>query len=96
MQQIRTKFLALYTYIRKSLKNPLSFLEGMQVTVFFDRENKEKKVELGKNMLVRDLLAKMNVNPVTVIVSRGDTIIIEDEKLKENDKIKLFSVISGG
>ena len=68
----------------------------MHVTVFFDRENREKTVELGKNMLVKDLLAKMNINPVTVIVSRGDSIIAEDEQIKENDKINLFSVISGG
>ena len=68
----------------------------MQVRVFFDRENKEKTVEVGANMLVKDLLAKMNINPVTVIVSRGDSIITEDEGLKENDRIKLFSVISGG
>ncbi len=68
----------------------------MQVTVFFDRENREKTVELGKNMLVRDLLAKIGINPVTVIVSRDDSIIAEDEKIQEKDKIKLFSVISGG
>ena len=68
----------------------------MQVTVFFDRENKEKEIELENNMLVKDLLAKMNINPVAVIVSRDDSIITEDEKLEENDKLKLFSVISGG
>lgn len=68
----------------------------MQVRVFFDRENQEKTFELGANMLVKDLLAKMNINPVTVIVSRDDNIITEDEQLEENDKIKLFSVISGG
>ncbi len=68
----------------------------MKVTVFFDRENKEKTVELERNMIVKDLLAKMNINPVTVIVSRDDNIITEDEQLKENDKIKMFSVISGG
>ena len=68
----------------------------MQVTVFFDKENKEKKVELDSNALVKDLLSKMNINSVTVIVSRDDNIITEDEKLEENDKIKLFSVISGG
>ena len=68
----------------------------MEVIVFYDRENTEKTVELGKNMLVKDLLAKMNINPVTVIVSRDNNIITEDEELKESDKINLFSVISGG
>ena len=68
----------------------------MGVIVFYDRENKEKTVELGKNMLVKDLLAKMGINPVTVIVSRGDSIITEDEQIGEDDRINLFSVISGG
>lgn len=68
----------------------------MQVAVFYDKENREKMVNLEKNMQVRDLLAKMNINPVTVIVSRNDNIIPEDEKLNDKDKLKLFSVISGG
>ena len=68
----------------------------MQINVFFDRENKEKTIELDINSSVKDLLAKMNVNPVTVIVSRDDSIITEDEKVNDSDKIRLISVISGG
>ena len=68
----------------------------MQISVFFDRENKEKTIELGKNSLVKDLLANMKINPVTVIVSRDNNIITEDEKINDKDKIRLFSVISGG
>ena len=68
----------------------------MQINVFFDRENKEKTIELDINSSVKDLLTKMNVNPVTVIVSRDDNIITEDEKVNDSDKIRLISVISGG
>ena len=68
----------------------------MQIDVFFDKENKEKIIELDVNSSVKDLLAKMDVNPVTVIVSRDDNIITEDEKVNDSDKIKLISVISGG
>ena len=68
----------------------------MQINVFFDRENKEKTIELDINSSLKDLLTKMNVNPVTVIVSRDDNIITEDEKVNDSDKIKLISVISGG
>jgi len=68
----------------------------MQINVFFDRENKEKTVDLDLNSSVKDLLTKMNINPVTVIVSKDNTILTEDEKVNENDKIKLISVISGG
>lgn len=68
----------------------------MQINVFLDRENKEKTIELDINSSVKDLLAKMNINPVTVIASRDDNIIMEDEKINDKDKIRLISVISGG
>ena len=68
----------------------------MQINVFFDREKKEKDIELDENSSIKDLLAKMNINPVTVIVSRENNIILEDDKINDKDKIKLISVISGG
>jgi sulfur carrier protein ThiS len=68
----------------------------MQINVFFDRENKEKTVEVDENSSVKDLLGKMKINPVIVIVSRDNNILTEDEKINDRDKIKLISVISGG
>ena len=68
----------------------------MQINVFFDRENKEKTIEVDENSSVKDLLGKMKINPVTVIVSRDNNILTEDEKINDRDKIKLISVISGG
>ena len=68
----------------------------MDIKVFYDRENKEKTLELDGNTSVKDLLKKMNINPITVIVSRNDNIILEDEELKDKDDIKIISVISGG
>ena len=68
----------------------------MKLKIFYDRENKEKTIILGDNLTVKDLLARLNINPVTVIVSKNKEIILEDEKLKENDDIKIISVISGG
>jgi len=68
----------------------------MQISVFYDRENKENTIEIGENSSVKDLLANMKINPVTVIVSRDNNIITEDEKVNDNDKIRLISVISGG
>ena len=68
----------------------------MQINVFFDRENKEKTIEVDENSSVKDLLDKMKINPVTVIVSKDNNILTEDEKINDKDKIKLISVISGG
>jgi len=68
----------------------------MRINVIYDRENKEKTIELASNSSVRDLLEKMKINPVTVIVSRDNDIITEDERLNSKDKIRIISVISGG
>ena len=68
----------------------------MKLKVFYDRENKDETVEFDKAITVKDLLKKMNINPVTVIVSKNSSIITEDEKLDDNDDIKIISVISGG
>ncbi|MBI2650560.1 MoaD/ThiS family protein [Candidatus Woesearchaeota archaeon] len=66
----------------------------MNVSVFIDREN--KTIQLNNISIVSDLLKKLNINPVTVIVSRNNELILEDEKLKDNDEVKILSVISGG
>ena len=68
----------------------------MKLKVFYDRENREKTVELNDNATIKDLLKKMEINPVTVIVSRNNDVVLEDEKLKDKDDIKIISVISGG
>ena len=68
----------------------------INVSAFIDRENRNTNIELDKNSIVADLLKKLNINPVTVIVSRNNELILEDEKLKDRDKIQILSVISGG
>ena len=71
-------------------------MSKINVNVFVDRNSLNKAVELEDGMLVIDLLKKISVNPVTVIVSRNNELILEDEKLKDKDEIKVLSVISGG
>ena len=71
-------------------------MEKINVKVFIDRENKNTTLELENKALVLDLLEKLKINPVTVIISRNNELILEDEKLNDNDEIKILSVISGG
>lgn len=68
----------------------------LKVRIFVDRNNLDKTVELDNKSTVSDLLNELKINPVTVIVSRGNELILEDEKLNNNDEIKILSVISGG
>ena len=71
-------------------------MNKIKINAFIDKENKNKIIELENNILVSDLLKKLNINPVTVIVSRNNELILEDEKLNNDDEIKILSVISGG
>ena len=66
----------------------------MKVNVFYDKEDRKETIEVDGT--VKDLLKKMNINETTVIVARDDQIILSDSPLKENDDIKILSVVSGG
>jgi len=68
----------------------------MKVEVFIERENAKKTVELDGNTKVIDLLKTLNINPVSVIVSKNGEVVIEDTLIKDKDKIDIYSVVSGG
>ena len=68
----------------------------MEIKAFIDRENSSKSAELDRDATIKDLLASLKINPVTVIVAKNGELVMESEKINENDNIKIFSVISGG
>ncbi len=53
-------------------------------------------VELSEKSTVLDALRKLSINPEIFIVSRNGEIIHEHETLRNNDKLELIKVISGG
>jgi len=71
-------------------------MNKIKINVFIDRESRNKTLDLNSSSIVADLLKKLDINPVTVIVSRNNELVLEDEKLSNNDKIRILSVISGG
>jgi sulfur carrier protein len=68
----------------------------MKISVYLDKVNKTSEVELDENSEVKDLLKNLKINPVEVIVSRNNELILEEEKLKDSDEVRILSVISGG
>ena len=68
----------------------------MKINVFIERENKKKTLNLKNGSTTLDLLKSLNINPVTVIVSKNKELITEDQKLRNKDEIKIHSVVSGG
>ncbi len=71
-------------------------MSKINIKVYIDKENLSKITELNNGSIVSDLLKNLKINPVTVIVSRNNELILEDEKLNDNDELKILSVISGG
>ncbi len=67
----------------------------MNITVFQERENLTKKVPF-KGHTVKDLLHQLKINAEAVIVVKNNEVITEDHPLKDQDKLELLSVISGG
>lgn len=61
--------------------------------VYLERENKTVEV---KELNVKEILKKLNINSTTVIVAKNNELITEDAKLSQDDKIKILPVISGG
>lgn len=49
-----------------------------------------------KAKTVKEVLEKLNINLETVIVIKDNELVLEDEKLKDKDKIKLIPVVSNG
>ena len=71
-------------------------MSKINIKVYIDKENLSKITELNNGSIVADLLKKLNINPVTAIVSRNSELMLEDEKLNDNDEVRILSVISGG
>jgi sulfur carrier protein len=58
--------------------------------------NPRREVEIEGPRRVADLLSALDVNPESVLVIRGDTLLTKDEEVADTDLIELRPVISGG
>lgn len=62
--------------------------------LFLEKENKNLDIKFRGN--VKNLLSFLNINSESVIVVKNNEIVTEDEKIDDNDNVKILSVISGG
>ncbi|MCL4292968.1 MAG: MoaD/ThiS family protein [Acidimicrobiia bacterium] len=58
--------------------------------------NPRREVEVTGPVTVLALLARLDLNPESVLVIRGDTIVTRDARLTDDDTIEIRPVISGG
>ena len=64
------------------------------MNVFIEKEN--KLLELHKACTGEELLKFLNINPNVVLLIKNNEVVLLDEKLSENDDIKIMTVVSGG
>lgn len=57
---------------------------------------RNQEYEIKHGMTIRKALQKLNIEPDSVLATRNGELITDDEIVKDNDVIKLVSVISGG
>lgn len=55
-----------------------------------------KKNVLFKGKTIKQLMKTLKLNSENFVIARNGEIVLEDEKLVNGDKVKLFPVISGG
>ncbi|MEM1859935.1 MAG: MoaD/ThiS family protein [Metallosphaera sp.] len=68
----------------------------MKVTVYLPREKREKEVELNPKSTVRDLVRKLGLTVQGSGVVRDGVPLLEDERIKEGEKLTVVQTASGG
>jgi sulfur carrier protein len=58
--------------------------------------NPRREVEMPGPLTVEALLARLDVNPESVLVIQGDTLVTRDERLSDTDVVEIRPVTSGG
>ncbi|MBT3836112.1 MoaD/ThiS family protein [Candidatus Woesearchaeota archaeon] len=67
----------------------------MNITIFNEKDRTTTTLDFDKST-VEDLLTHLNINSETVLVTRNNEILTEDELLNNDDTIEILSVVSGG
>ncbi len=62
--------------------------------VFIERSSKTTEMKFSGTAV--QLVKKLKLNPEEVLVVKNDVLVTEEEKISDNDNVKVLSVISGG
>lgn len=61
--------------------------------IFSEGQTENLNIE---NVSVKELLVDLGIEPLEVIVKKGQLVLQEDETIQNNDEIKIIKVIHGG
>ena len=63
------------------------------VKVFIEKENETKDIKASN---IKTILDNLKINPETVLIVKNNELTTINSKIKQTDKIKILSVVSGG
>ncbi|MBT4577116.1 hypothetical protein HOB91_02185 [Candidatus Woesearchaeota archaeon] len=67
-----------------------------KIKVYLERDEKTLEIESSGIKTISDLLKKLEINPITVVVTKNNEVSIEQTEISSKDIIKIISVVSGG
>ncbi len=68
----------------------------MQVMKVIIRYPKKKEFEFPGSRRVQDVLKELHMNPESVVVVRGGTLLTKDVVVKDDEVVEVLNAISGG
>jgi|GraSoiStandDraft_32_1057276.scaffolds.fasta_scaffold2385001_2 sulfur carrier protein len=58
--------------------------------------NPRREIEVAGPLTVEALLRRLEVNPESVLVIAGDELVTRDTRLRDDERVEIRPVISGG
>jgi sulfur carrier protein ThiS len=71
-------------------------IDSMKISVTILPDNSFKEVDIKSGSIIYDLLKKINLNPDALIILKDNKPIPIDDILKEDEKLTILKVASGG
>ena len=69
----------------------------VRIEVYVEKEARTLTLELAEGKTtVLDVLKQLSIAKSTVLCAKNGEVVTEDETLSDQDKLRLYSVISGG
>lgn len=62
--------------------------------IYIQKAGENQEIKFSGTVL--KLLNQLKINPETVIVTANDTLVTEEDKIKDSDNIEILQVVSGG
>ena len=69
-------------------------VDPQKMKIYLEKQN--KKIQKEFTGTAKELIKALKINPETIIITKNNKLITLDEKIKNDDEIRILSVISGG